>query len=89
MDEVFYVHINYVKVQFEAKVVEICTNLVQCCVVVIFIQLDIQKMEWQLSLILHHSTVGAFNAIPSFIYHNLNCEGVYKFHWSILYEEGK
>ena len=39
----FYVHINFVKVQFEAKVLEICTNLVQCCVVVIFIQLDYTK----------------------------------------------
>ena len=26
----------FVKAQFEAEVLEICTNLVQCCVVVIF-----------------------------------------------------
>ena len=28
--------INFVKVQFEAKVLEICTDFIQCCLVVIF-----------------------------------------------------
>ena len=35
MDGIFDLHINFVKVQFEAKILEICTDLVQCCAVVI------------------------------------------------------
>ena len=34
MDSVFDFHI--VKVQFEAKVLEVCSNFAQCCGVVIF-----------------------------------------------------
>ena len=33
MDGIFDLHINFVRVQFEAKVLVTCTNLVQCCAV--------------------------------------------------------
>ena len=37
MDGIFDLHINFIRVQFEAKVLVTCTNLVQCCAVVNFL----------------------------------------------------